>query len=372
MALNIPGLKQRHERGGAGWSPTPGKNRIRVLPPTSEYFGGEIDYIAHKFEVHFVKFADGSDTFVTRCPRDTGGQCPICAWSYANKDSADPAVKALASDLRSTSRFVMNILDLTSQDTAAKGVQPYEANWTVYNGIYKIASNPNWGDILSLSSGRNFIVTLTPPRTGENKTGWNKYDTDPEPEKTTVEKFVKSLDGWPGSLDGLEARINETMSDEAIAAALGKLGIGPAAGGGTAPTGAAPSAGAGYSGGAAPATPAAPAAPATPSAPAAPAADAAPAAPADGGDATPALPWEDPASGNDTAQAAAQPAPAEPASTPSAPAAGGGKTYPPGLEIGPDGHPVCFGDFDPDEHPCNDCPDAQECTFKALNIGGGA
>jgi hypothetical protein len=401
MALNFKALKDKQEnrRGGSGWQAKDGNNLIRVLPPASAYFGGEIEDIAHSFKVHFLK-KEGEDTKVTRCYRDKKTTCPVCEVWFKFRKSDDPALAKMANEIRGVDRFLLNILDMNNLQA---GVQQYTANYTVYNGILEYAANPMWGDVLSPEAGRNFFVELT--LAAKSKTGFNSYKVQPDPQASNITGILAQLPGWQEKLDELAAQVNPYLEAEELQAFLDKVGFPPDLPRASVPghTFGAP---AGWGQPSAPQQPLSPppafAPPPQPGFPAptysAPAAApvAAPAAPVYAPPVQPAPAPEPEQPSEFTAEPSwlqqapaaapvAAPAapvyapPAQPVAVPQPVVAAPVQPTPVAApvmmaaapvapEAAPAGHPACFGDFDPRRHPCDGCPSRAECQIAALGL----
>ena len=100
MGLNQEKLGNARSGGGRGWRPEDGVNPVRILPPSLDYFSGEIDDFAIEYAVHFLKPHEDERAVVVRCLRDKGKTCPSCDMSRKFKDSDDPGLKKMAKDIR--------------------------------------------------------------------------------------------------------------------------------------------------------------------------------------------------------------------------------------------------------------------------------
>lgn len=335
--LNHKALAEKRSRKGFGWKPKEGENRIRVLPPTSEYFneGVELDYLAVRYKVHWFK-REGATTEVGLCLREIGETCPACAMWSKYREDADPALKEMAREINPSGQFLMNVLVI---DNLQAGIQVWDSNWTCYDGIMEIASNPAWGDILSPSNGIDFIVKKTPG--SAHRGGYPQYNVTPLPERTNVMPVLEAIDGWKNILDELEAQKHEAIPKARVEELLSEIGFPDYTGGATATPRPAPSA----------------PAPSTPS-PGSPPPSAQNTTPA-------ATPTPQPAS------PAPQPAEATPTPQP-APADVSGKTTEPTVpeselpNNAPDGAPACFGDYNPDVHPCPTCDFIADCQLEVI------
>src|SRR5690606_11842926 len=133
--LNHDKLRQRRARSGtgAGWRPKVGQNHIRILPPRSRYLDDwdAMDDVAIVYRLHFFK-VDGRPADTARCLEDVGKRCPACAAWRAHRKSEDPGLAELARAIAPSSRYLINIIDLSNVQA---GVQAWEANWTCWDKV---------------------------------------------------------------------------------------------------------------------------------------------------------------------------------------------------------------------------------------------
>ena len=200
-----------------------GDNVLRILPPTSKYFSEDIDFFAYKMLVHYNVGPEGSPPVA--CPRtsDKKGQvptrCPIC--ETARRLRRNPAMKELASDIGQRTRYIMNVVDMEHPE---RGVQVCEVGPSIYDVIFEVATDRDYGDILDLKIGRNFKITLTP--SSRSKTGYNSYSTLAGANASSVKELLKK--GWNERVDALVSRVKDPMSfedlDRLVRAATGGQG----------------------------------------------------------------------------------------------------------------------------------------------------
>lgn len=366
MPLNLAKLKEKKERsGGTGYSPKEGSNPIRILPHTALYFTQDMSEFCHEFRSHFIRIP-GADMVITRCLRDKPGEsCPVCQAYQEYRENPDPEVAKLANDLKGGYRYIFNILALNDLNA---GIQHYETGPMVYNAILEYLANPNWGDMINPANGRNWTLVFTPQN--KSSSGFNHYAMQPDPQLTNAESVLPA--NYKELLDATAVNVPGFMETPALMEILQKLGLFP---------GKAAVAPAGVSMPAAGVMPvvqqmAAPTPVQQPAAVAAPVQAMQPVQqmetvqPVTMPVATPVtMPIVQPVAVA-TPQTMAAPTP-----TPTVAAAAGGatvvsKVYPPGLEINPlEGVPVCFGEYDPQTHPCEACPDMSDCVVKTLGVG---
>lgn len=391
MPINLQKLQDRKNRqaSGPGFSPKDGPNIIRMFPHTSRYFTEELDDFAYHFRTHYLR-VPGMDPLITRCYRDQQQPCVVCEGHRLNRETLDPAQKKVVEDLYPANRRLMNLMDLNNPTA---GIQAYESGPKVYGLILELAANPGWGErIFNPLDGHNLTLQLTPGN--RNASGFNDYGLLPDPTRTTIAAFLP--DDWKEKLDDLQNSITDYAPEDQLKAALDRMGIHYGTSFGYSATGVAPSVQMAQAYGGAPAPVAAPVAGVQPIA-------AAPtAAPAPAVQAVQPVAAVQPAPAPAAVQAAqavpVQPAPAvvqAPAAPPApvhptvaevpgavaAPTQVGGVNFPPGVQLmaNPDATssamlpqvPTCFSDFDPERHPCDQCPAREPCQLMVLGLTNG-
>lgn len=344
--INHERLKQcrtEGSRGGVGWKPKEGENRVRILPPASRYLVAwdTMEDIAVGYEMHFFRIEGRKPTEVTRCPRDLKQPCPACDAYWAHYKSSDPGLKELAKQIKSTRVYLMNLLDVNN---IAAGIQHWGGNYTCWDKILEIVANPAWGNVLDPANGVNFFINLTPAN--RSRTGFPQYSVTPEPQRTTVMEILNAIPDWQVQLDSLAEQITAMKTTVEIQALLDAMRV-PPGGSGIGVHVPAPVA----------ARPIAPPAGVVPAAPApvvaAPVPVAAP-----------------------VAVATTQPIRVHVAGFQAATSVAGSPHYDPGPQYVPKvpdgarpaGAPRCFGDYNPGVHQCNPCLVRGGCQIKMLGI----
>ncbi len=186
MGIDISKLKEKFEKKAVGRSDRftfkDKDNYIRILPPSIEYLGENVDYIAYEFYIHYGLGVEG-DKVSEVCPKTFGKQhkCPICeaVWKLYKTNTLED--KALAGKIRSKVRHIFNIIDLNEVE---KGIQIMETGPKIYEEIIKFITNPKWGDLLDIDKGRNFIITKTPG--DDTASGYTEYSVSPDPDSTSI------------------------------------------------------------------------------------------------------------------------------------------------------------------------------------------
>lgn len=159
-----------------------GENYIRILPPSIQYLTEEVDYICFSYLMHYKLGVEGDKQSVC-CPKagNKHARCPICeavSRLYKNNTTED---KALASDIRAKKRNIFNVIDLNNPD---KGIQILETGPKVLEDLIVFVTNPKWGDLLDLDTGRNITITKIDGK--ESDSGYTEYKVAPDPTPTSV------------------------------------------------------------------------------------------------------------------------------------------------------------------------------------------
>jgi hypothetical protein len=238
MPLDHDKLKKTKEgaRAGLGWKTKPGDNKVRILPPHSRYIDNleEVENLAVPYKMHFFRI-EGRPGEATRCLGELRQSCPACRMWGAYRQSDDPGLKQMASQISPGDQYLFNMLDLNNLQA---GIQKWAANWTCWDKIMAIACNPAWGDVIDPANGVDFTVKMIPK--GESRSGYNAYDVMPEPQRTSVMEVLAGVEDWQKQLDELESLIPEAKAVEEIISLLDEMGFPSLARGPTAASAAAP------------------------------------------------------------------------------------------------------------------------------------
>lgn len=189
MGLDLAKFKERFDkRKGRGdrFELQDGDNVIRILPPSLQYFAGEVDYIAFEYIMHYKLGVEGNKT-AEACPKtlDRKLRCPICEAVSKLYKLDTPEDKARARDIKAKKRYVFNVIDLSNKD---KGIQILETGPTIYDDLGVFIKNPKWGDILDLDKGRDVVITKTNSK--ETQSGYTEYSVTPDPTTTSAREYL--------------------------------------------------------------------------------------------------------------------------------------------------------------------------------------
>ena len=354
MALDHDRLKKTRagSRGGAGWKPKDGENKVRILPPRSAFIGAyeQMENLAIPYDVHFFHIEGRKPTEVSRCLRELKQACPACEAYWAHNKSEDPGLKQIAGKVRAGTQYLFNILDLNNLQA---GIQRWASNWTCWDKVMEIAANPQWGNVVAPEDGINFAVNMT--QASRAKSGYNTYSVVPEPQHTDVTDILAGVENWEATLDNLEGMIPEPKTVAEIRELLNQMGFpGYDEDGGGSEEQDTP-------------TPPRPIRPAAPVPAPKPVAGPKPVAP------KPVAKVAAPVKIAPPKASAAAPAPVKKA----APVATSEPHYDPGPNFEeivaeserPEGAPRCYGAYDAEVHDCQPCPVVADCQLHMLAAG---
>lgn len=226
MPINHAKLKANREsnRRGNGWRPKEGPNRIVVLAPHSRFYtdeAAELTELALKYRSHYFKM-EGRPTEITLCLEETKERCPACLAWRAYKKCGDAALEQMAKDISPSDQYYMNIIDLNNLEG---GIQHWPANYTCWDGVIEVATQPQWGDVVALDNAVAFSIELVPGN--RTKTRRNQYKVVPERETLDMREVIDALPDWEAKLDALATQHNAPMKASEIEALLEEIGFPP-------------------------------------------------------------------------------------------------------------------------------------------------
>ena len=175
-----------------------GKNEIRVLPRSMQFFTKEGDEdFAFKFYVHYSLF-DKSGFKMIVCRKTLGEACPLC--DFIKKSNLTNLSKA---------RYVYNVLDLKDNLIKIMTTGPM-----IYGQLLNFILNPDWGDICGVKDGRDVTITKVPANKSPN--GRVSYVTIPSPQQRDITEVLPEK--WEETIDSLkEAGIPFIFSEDQMA-----------------------------------------------------------------------------------------------------------------------------------------------------------
>jgi len=121
------------------------------------------------------------------CNLQFDGECYLCqvVQTLYNKSQ-----KQVASRLRATPQYYLNVLDLSSQEALAKGVQVLSVSKKAMTNILAVIGNVAYKGILDVNSGRNIFID----RKGRQSTS-TEYTVYPAPEPSAIPNAQELLKG---------------------------------------------------------------------------------------------------------------------------------------------------------------------------------
>ena len=211
MGLNIDALQANWNRKNSKtWGLDDGENIIRLLPRSAAYFSPTGDNgFAFEFYTHY-KVSESAP--VVTCPTTFGQKCPICEVVKKLRNSESPEDKQLVNDIKRATRYYYNVLNYSNLES---GVIVLETGPMVYKQLIKFILRKEWGDFLSVQTGRNLIVTKTPP---QHANDWMSYNVMPDPNPSNAEQYL--LETWKDDVARLETLIEPAKSYEELTALI--------------------------------------------------------------------------------------------------------------------------------------------------------
>lgn len=192
MSLNIAALKaklnqftKQGDRSEALWKPTEGKTVIRIVPWKENRENPFIELYFHYL---------GNKTYLS--PTSNGNRDPIAEFAdeVAAGGSKDDWAQSRA--FRPKLRTYIPIIVRGEED---KGVRFYSFGKTVYQELLSIISDPDYGDITDIQTGRDIVVEYIPQE--KSDTNFAKTMVRPKPNQTplveSADKMQKLLSEQP-------------------------------------------------------------------------------------------------------------------------------------------------------------------------------
>jgi hypothetical protein len=173
-STDLGGMSQRF------WSPTEGRNVIRVLPAV-----GDMDFFFQTVGRHYLPNKE-----TVYCPQFTSEKelpCPICDLVNELYAAGDKASKELASNIRVSKRYWMNVIDRDNEDA---GPLIFTPGVTVMNALASYINDPDYGDIFDEVDGLDMIIE----RTGKGLS--TEYQVKASRKSTLLSDDDELIDEW--------------------------------------------------------------------------------------------------------------------------------------------------------------------------------
>lgn len=187
MALNIDLIKKKLNqlqtnvnRSTYQWKPQPGKNQIRIVPYQHDKDNPFIELLFH-YNVG-KKSLMSLETF--------GQEDPICEFAERLKSTGDKEDWKLGKKLEPTLRTYVPII---VREKEKEGVKFWGFGKEIYKEILAIISDPDYGDITDLNSGRDIVVEFITAKDAGNSYGKVTIRPKPNSTKSTTDETVLDL-----------------------------------------------------------------------------------------------------------------------------------------------------------------------------------
>ncbi len=163
------------------WRSSTGDNFIAIIPPkdADSYFGLEI----------FPHFNIGFNSASFLCPRMMSGgkdRCPLCEERRRLLDAGCEDEELLRDLNAYPPRFLYFIVDMTSADTEAEGVQLYDAPMTVDDEILAMSKDRRTGELLDVSDPDDGFTVSFLREGAQRRTNYKAFkleERDPLPDE---------------------------------------------------------------------------------------------------------------------------------------------------------------------------------------------
>lgn len=196
MGLNIDALKkklaetkEKTSRGGSGggdfswWSPTDGRNVIRILPPNDD---------AEFYAETLVHYNLGPKKDKSAICRKAAGEkhCPVCDL-VDELFKGDKDDKAYAKRIKARGKYYFNVVDrsVEEDDENFGKVLVYGSGVTVFEELLGIICDPDYGDITDAKEGYDIIIT----KSGKGLDTEYKINARPKQTKIGIDEWEEKL-----------------------------------------------------------------------------------------------------------------------------------------------------------------------------------
>tara|TARA_R110001599_G_scaffold1706_5_gene8485 strand:- start:37629 stop:38393 length:765 start_codon:yes stop_codon:yes gene_type:complete len=150
----LNGLQNTNNRTSNLWKPEPGKNQVRIVP-----------YQLNKdnpFMELFFHYDLGKKNYLS--PMTFGEADPVVEFAEQLKSSGNSDDWKLGKKLEPKMRTYVPVL---VRGKESEGVKYWGFGKQVYQELLQFIADPDYGDITDLNSGRDIVVTFTPPEGSE-------------------------------------------------------------------------------------------------------------------------------------------------------------------------------------------------------------
>ena len=173
-------LQGQNSRSSALWKPTEGKTVIRIVPwkerPDNPFIEMYFHYLGRKTQLS---------------PMTNGNADPIAEFADKLADTGDKDDWKHSRQFRPKLRTFVPVIVRGEED---KGVRMWGFGKTVYEQLLAVISDPDYGDITDVESGRDVSVEFIP----QAKASGNFAETKllVKPKETVLSPKADVLEGW--------------------------------------------------------------------------------------------------------------------------------------------------------------------------------
>ncbi len=150
----LNGLQNTNNRTSNLWKPEPGKNQVRIVP---YQFNKE-----NPFLELFFHYDLGKKNYLS--PTTFGDADPVVEFAEQLKSSGNSDDWKLGKKLEPKMRTYVPVL---VRGKESEGVKLWGFGKQVYQELLTFIADPDYGDITDPTSGRDIVVTFTPPEGSE-------------------------------------------------------------------------------------------------------------------------------------------------------------------------------------------------------------
>jgi hypothetical protein len=241
MGINRNAMEQDAKQEQGTRDPEPGEfvpqsgktYIVRILPrdiDEQESAAGARDF-GWGYRTHYsYTRMDGTTARDISCPKSYGMDqpCRICEEGEKLYKSPNEEDKKLAKDFWRKLKVLVNVLDLTDQESVKKGIQwwriPRGFNQP-YDKIREYVLNANWDtngkDILDLVVGKNFELKVVGKK--ESASGYLENNLTPLPQPYDVMPYLQLTPDWRARINSLKTHMPKKLSREDMDAILGPV-----------------------------------------------------------------------------------------------------------------------------------------------------
>lgn len=227
---NVPGAKggNRRELKPNEFDAKPGVYTVRFFPRDMDEYDspeGPMDLAFHYLFHYRYDKPDGEAIFNIPCPKTDGPykECYICKEGWELYEAGD---KVSSLKIIKQTRSILNIMDLTTSESVAKGIQWWAApHKKVYEEIKKLILNPAWQtegkSVIDILFGHNFTLEIIAP--ADKKNGFTDYKLTADPHSFDATPYLSVMPDYRVRINELKAHLPKTPTNAELKAMIGIL-----------------------------------------------------------------------------------------------------------------------------------------------------